>query len=248
MKKYFTYALLFVSMFVFTACPSDDDDEESVPSSKAADKLVGFWFIKNVKTHTIQKAGSTLTLILFKEGKMRYIYPGEKMSDCSWTYNEKTGILATTAQINEANLQWEITLSGPQEWSGIALWSEDRSTHTAKPGDYKDVISMILVDSKWKNEKGETVTFKDYSGYDAYYYGTAVGKGVLNPHLRAYNISYNYSTDKLTFEDYTYRLELNKVGVKFTIEHPYSLKEAKMIIEGERENVINNGTYTRTND
>ena len=240
-RKNLTYAMLIASMFMLTACPSDDDEAEvDNPSvqSKASEKFVGFWTIDDVKTKTGQKHGKTINFILFDNGKIRTSTDSSR--DRSWTYNEKTGVLSTSAQIDEANLQWEITLSGHQEWSGIALWSEDRTTHTARTGDYFDFIKMLLNGSTWENADGERITF-EIPSYGGLNLTTNTGY-ICN--IAAYLFAYSEYNDQLVFGDRNKRLDHQDTqNITYTICHPYSPKDTKIIVKTIFPEEIKSGEY-----
>ena len=114
MKKIAPYIMLFMGMCLFTACPSDDDDNNDM---KKANALVGYWNIPTLK----------YAMVLFNEGIMicenyRQLSSYHFYSDMdvlptnNWNYNDETGILATSAVYENNNLQWHLTMVNNNNW------------------------------------------------------------------------------------------------------------------------------------
>ena len=163
MKKYYPYAMLLMSVFLFTACPSDDDDDEGGSSGGSNKALVGYWNISTLK----------YSMVLFDNGIMKGVPYTDKSTgsiiQANWQYDEDTRILATSAINSGNNLQWHITMLNEDNWTGIALWNDKNTTYAAQNTlDAKEIT--LLLDGKWVNDAGETITFspvsESYNQYD----------------------------------------------------------------------------------
>ena len=233
MKKYFPYALLMISMCIFTACPSDDDDEHETSAYNVKEKFMGYWVVEGIKNAS-QKKGVSVDFVLFKEGKMRI---GSFDTYETWKYDETTKILATTALINDVNLQWEITIIDDNQWAGIGLWDVTRSSTVAKQGDYNNLSYFLLTNTKWVNVNNSN-------------------KKVNIETCRSgkFTFSGNASPDgKVTWTDFSGKAEFDKIsdilvikhknGKMIKLQHPFSLSECRLIFEDY--NYIENGTYKR---
>lgn len=75
MKKLLSYAMLIMSMFVFTACPSDSDDENILPTNVGGKKLVsiskpsGVWL-----RYQYDSEGKISILMPYKDDIYKYEY------------------------------------------------------------------------------------------------------------------------------------------------------------------------------
>lgn len=144
---------------MFSACPSDDDDEES---NKADNVLVGYWNISNFDYH----------MVLFNGGKMASCTTNKNgsigsISVGNWSYDNQTSILATTAEKNGINLQWHLTMVNDDNWTGIALWDNKTTQKATNQIDAKEIA--ILLNGKWVNENGKLLTFYEIrDSYDKY--------------------------------------------------------------------------------
>ena len=232
MKKFLSYALLMIGTCLFTACPSDDDDENE-NSYKANDKFVGYWVVDGVKNAT-QKKGVSVGFVLFKEGKMRV---GTNETYDTWRYDETTRILATTAYVNEVNLQWEITIIDDNQWAGIGLWDVTRSSSVAKPGDYDNLSKFLLNNTNWVNvdNSKKEVHIKTCRSGEFAFSGSASPDGKVTWTDFSASAKYDKTSDILEIR--------HKTGKMINLQHPFSLSECRMILEDY--NYIENGTYKR---
>lgn len=220
--------MMTLTGFCFISCGDDDEDEPQATST--AQKFVGFWEIDGIKNAN-QKNGVSIAFILFKEGKMRL---GTNTEYENWTYNDKTGILATTYYVNSVNLQWEITLSVDDQWTGIGLWDATRSTSVAKWKN-KDgrCTRILLAETNWVNVNNSNKKFNMVinKGDEFKVTGSAMPDGKRYP--RYTSEEYDAKTDVLTI--YESKAKFLK------IRHPFSLNECRMRLSGY--NYIEDGEY-----
>lgn len=218
MKKFFTYTILLAGISLFTACQSDDDKDS--PQFEEKNMLVGYW-----------KANGN-NFILFDEGKMRINF-----SDIyeSWTYNETSKILATTAIVGKVNLQWEITLISENKWTGIGLWNATASTTVAEFGDNSFLAQIFLSNTNWVNvdNSNKKVYIEKVTSSKITFSGSASPDGRVTHTDFNSTATYDKSLDMLTI--------LHKQGKQIKVQHPFSLDKCRMILDGY--NYIENGTY-----
>ena len=153
--------LILTCSILFMGCPNNEDDQESVSSVER--RFVGAWDIRNIN------------YIIFSEDKQVVYYEGsddnERYKHGMWSYDDNTKILSTSINSKKGNLQWKITLSYDNEWSGINLWDESKGTSTAKrlvgkiKPSYKvgpsPVPDIYLMGRKW-GEQGKNGTYFKY--------------------------------------------------------------------------------------
>lgn len=151
MKKYLTYTLILMSVLLFTACPSDDD--EDTPNIES--QFIGYWTIPNIyeRTNGTREIYNVLNMMLFENGTLKY-FIGNKYStpiEGHWSYNKNTNTLVTDIQLDNRNLQWEITASSDNRWSGLSLWNDKNLANTAQQGNSDELACIILHNLKWRN-------------------------------------------------------------------------------------------------
>lgn len=239
-KKLFTYVALVMSVFLLTACPSDDkEDDYNIDTSTS--RLVGYWEIEN---YLNQKGiSNTNTFVLFEEGKIWYEDNG-KVKEGSWNYNKDTGLLATTAQWELDNWQWEITMIEDNEWAGFALWLDDKKTMLAKR---KNSIRMVLLlnGTQWESD--------DYEIHcsNTKYHQTATGyvKGSTKADTQSFDLwnsqgDYDQNSDEVI--GYLTKRAFPNEKMIISISHPFSLKKSFITISGYHPNFSpKNGVYKR---
>lgn len=218
-------------MFLLTACPNDDEDENSF---RAGNEFVGLWKVVDFS--------NTFYLMLYTDGKIRTC-KASKVSDAetsytndgaSWTYNKETGVLATSASINSYNLQWEITLMSGNEWAGICLYDREKRTCKAtKITKDSDIILMMGANRNWTNDEGSRLRFRsdfDDLRLDYYRYKWINGVNAIAFDEKQ-SFSYNRDLDQyeLHFSNYVTVNRTDKADL--IIKNPYSY--SKVVIEGE---------------
>ncbi len=170
MKKIVSYSLLFLSLCVFSACPSNgDDDNEDIdvsPTLKTEPtlSLYGLWST----TVTI----SNYKILLLSDGKMLHGNDVYSMKKCSWTYDEDKKELATTGiakypigNYSDISMQWTLSIVDKNTWAGIGLWN-NKAYSASRVENLKEVVVGILNYRQWKqknNNKSIDVSCSDRS-------------------------------------------------------------------------------------
>lgn len=217
MKNLFTYAMLFMSMCLFTACPSDDDDDvPAYNSSSVSRKLWGEW------SRSINNG--TTRLFFWDNGKMFYSHTNQSASsDHVWSYNETTGILATTAN----NLQWEVTLCDSTVWTGIALsGNKGTVTFTRSP---LFAVMVILTTRTWVSSIDNS-EWDSNGSYNSSWLELSNGKTdffiIPNDLVK---IEESILQDKLFIREYSSRSYSSETVVyECIIDHPYSYDNVRV--------------------
>lgn len=252
MNKYLTYAVLIMSMCLFTACPSDDDETDDYSGSKINDSFVGFWKINGVKKST-QKKGTDVYFAFLKEGKMK-ISTGEHNSSpyskedyskwFEWSYDDKTKLLVTTASVNDISFQWEVTLIGSTQWAGIGLWEAESASTVANPcSEYEILLTMLLTGQKWVKEDDSSKKIR--TNYD---YGFDI-RDYKDEYKRIFPATYNIGI----WEKIVYNKERDSISrnysnrdpsytITISLLHPFSQKDMRLIIYNSHDSE-NSGSY-----
>lgn len=116
-------------------------------------------------------------MVLFNDGIMLGSYKSNKnipneFNLSKWTYDDQTKTLATDAAIGNNNLQWQLTMINEDSWTGLPLWN-DKST-TAANNKLEALDVAMLLNGKWENESGETITFNSFRDENDKYHGHTI--------------------------------------------------------------------------
>lgn len=243
--------------FSFTSC-GDDDEEETPLENKTNNAFVGFWKILGVKKST-QKKGVDVYFVFMKNGKMR-ISTGDIYSShyekttlsnwAEWSYNDKTKILATTAYLSDINFQWGVTLIGTTQWSGIGLWGvENAATVANQSKDYNVLLTMLLTGQKWVKEGDSSKKIQTkYESWLEIWDGNDESIKVFPGLYMRLGGETIYDKEKdmifLNMHDHDPGYEKN---MSFKLLHPFSLKDARVILENIYHYESYDGTYKLIN-
>ena len=237
-------------MFILTACPNDDDDDNM--SSNSTNSFAGYWEIPNINA----AGGITYRMMLYSEGIMKgstdYVSGKNWGSMYNWTYNSDTNILATSASygnVKPVNLQWQITMKSTDNWTGLALYESKNGTCVANRNLGEKALNAILVPRVWvkENDSGGTLTFNgirshtfrennnSYEGYDIYLSTTY--KDAIYYYSAGLFVEGQFDTAKDIFTASCKRVYGdNSVFSSITIEHPYSFYNIKIHLQHEVSN------------
>lgn len=268
MKQRFIYAIFLINMLMATACSSGDDGNEVSIDSKP---LVGYWEVPNINSN--KKNPTTYCMVLFPEGKMHSKTNWDDKSvwgsaSHEWTYNEDTGILATTAQFSSANLQWLITLISADSWTGLELWNDEHKSYIANgvspSSDFQKAsedkiakaIEALLMTREWRKESEDgsgSLFFGGVTGgistFTIWFYST------YHDELYSYSIrSQTYQWENFKYDkknDAIYCSRIRKNGVEltetsFTFEHPFNYTKARIRITEKCTNYNNDMSFDYT--
>ena len=145
MKKIYIYAMLVMSMFLFMACPSDDDDLDN--SKLLLDNpLIGCWYISNDN-------------VLFMSDGIMYYNNGTKRG--TWSYNKESTILS--ASVN--NWQWQVGAIDSLSWTGLQLFGKNPRSWTYERSKAYDIAKALIVCRKWKDVNGNELNFRFDGGW-----------------------------------------------------------------------------------
>lgn len=234
-KKLFTYVALVMSVFLLTACPSDDkEDDYNIDTSTS--RLVGYWTIRNCTSYTGPNGKLNYKdayFILYEEGKIRYLNENNNVKEGSWNYNKDTGLLATTAEYRSNNWQWEVSMIEDNEWAGFALWSDDKKTLLAKRDNLINP-DLLLGETQWESDD-----YKIYVSDSGWAKGYNKGSKGYEPVIDFGWGWYDQSNNEMIFEPNNH--------FKISISHPFSIKKQIMTISGSSNEyyVFKNGVYKR---
>ena len=148
MKRYLSFAVLFMSMFVFTACSSDSDNDSSTNISDYP--FIGSWdngsylFMNNGKMFTERS-------VYEKQGKYSHTYYVLDR-EATWTFEKESSILSTTCN----GLQWKIGATDSVSWTGLQLGEKTIST-TFKRSAPLVALRLIIQSRKWEDKNGYTL-------------------------------------------------------------------------------------------
>lgn len=180
-KTYRFIGMVLVAVLIcicFAACGGDDDseDEESTKNnlSTAANKFIGYWHITG--TGPMQYIDG---VAFFPDGKCFATKPTvsdwsiteEDTEPSSWTYNDKTGVLATSiimeyryrGVVEVVSFQWQITLSDDNNWAGVTLG--DGYACSAQRGTKGLYTEAAVFTYTWVSEKdGTSFNYKGKRG------------------------------------------------------------------------------------
>ena len=206
-----------MSICLFTACPSDDD--EDIVSSKTQ-KFLGQWYNNKSK----------ISMTFYDDAKMYY----HNSRNYQWNYNENTGILTTTAEMNGNNLQWEITFSDTTSWTGIKMW-DDKSSILFERTHPRSTAYTVLNGRTWINSTdnseweckiiGGTTTFHGFTSNYSYL--------TLNNNGERYNLLHNDDetvVESIKQDNIIIIEDIKKKNLygEYIIEHPYSYKNIRL--------------------
>ena len=230
MKKNFTFAMLLMSMCLFTACSSDNDDEVLPPydSSSISRKLCGGWYR--------QQNNMTTDILFWDNGKMYYRLTNHAgpSSDYSWNYNDNTGILATTAGYqgtNEyLNLQWEVTLVDSTAWTGIMLYGNKGTQKFSRASSLFEARTVLNART-WVNTKDHSEWTPEPRNN---YFRMSNGKVDINIIPDYYvRVDESIAQDKIFIREFSTSSasknnDLSKVIYECIIDHPYSYNNVRV--------------------
>ena len=205
-----------MSMFILTACPNDDDDENNFTSEKS--KLLGCWNGDFAKLS--DKSFRINDLYFWDNGKVTMFQNENNSKEASWSFNNETKTIATTAY----DMQWIVTIVDSISWSGLKLW-DNNSSATYKRASTSEMLLICISSRKWKNtetskEIGISYVFNKYLNF--------TDKGLR------YKYS-NYLNNGNTIVDYKSQI-IKTTNGKITILNPYSWNNTRIEIIAE-ENV-----------
>ena len=242
------FTLLFSATIV--SCGDDDEDEQSTSSGSP---FVGYWTIPNIyeRTSGSRDIYNVLNMILFENGSLKYFMGSKYNTPQSgrWSYNAKTNTLVTDIQLGNLNLQWEITASGNNQWSGLSLWNDKNLANTAQPGNIDELTCLVLYDKKWSNNDksskiteltmGENSLPRLYPGYTLHWvdelgseHNTQWGiKWQLDGQRFEYKATMNSGNKMLVLSD-------NSTGAFVKVSNPLSGDDKKMQLEASFPKMI----------
>jgi len=219
MKKFYVYAMLFMSMCLFTACPSDEDDDAPIRRDFTEQPFAGYW-------------DCAKKMLFYENGTGIIPSSGESFV---WQYDKSTRILSTTA----SDYQWEVTLIDSMAWTGIKLWG-DRSSVTNRRIDPRKTAYLLLTDKEWISN--DTIwkfssVLDDYSELKLSY---SEQNGFYNPFIYHHDhfcsdklekIKESIAEDKITVH-LSHSLSnsstsYSKYSCDISIDHPYSHENIK---------------------
>lgn len=201
-----------MTTLLFTACSNDDEDS----SSETNNTFVGLWDYNKTK------------ILFFNDGKVSY---GSSLG--SWSYSKSTGILATTISVNNTALQWEITIVSDDEWAGICLHDNNKSTASAnRNNNAKDLASVVLSLSEWKSSNEETLK----ASLDAKSGLSDISNAKISGRYYINNVEYDKSRDVLKINYWN-----NPDYIE--ISHPFNYTKSRLFIHFED---ISKGTYEQS--
>lgn len=215
LQQFFFLLVLSFTMSALQACSDDNDD--NIVVEKPADNLpesskqfIGLW-----RNNISQSWASDF--LFWEDGTCRQITYSGHRNDGYWTYNEETGILATTT----GGWQWQITIVTPESWSGISLGSNQRAMTLEKDLNTTNILNEILYYStltdgdsilNFSSSKRNAYDHNGYRKYDKYgkyeyYKGNYLGEGwecsgSLLPDKGSYTLITSKSDNSLTYKLY----------------------------------------------
>ncbi len=233
-------ALCSVSLI---SCGGDDNNDEPIPENTTTEEtsesnlpdeakaFVGYWVGSSNGTYCFFDDGTAFTH--YENNSYDYKKFGY------WTYDIDTKILATTfTQPYKGNaIQWSITLSNENVWTGISV--------SGTPVTYNKNVSgyfyYMLSSSSWTATDGSTISFDSYYNY-GYYSGNLIpinGTDINEGYYWGIPSTVEYS-DGNKIEYRLYRKNTSSWGDKYnsagsgtlTIVNPYSPKKCKLVLTG----------------
>ena len=241
-NRFYLWAMMVIAVLCigFTSCGDDDEDDNNGRTSLKA--MAGYWNISTLK----------YSMVLFNEGVMKgrgwetnsrgdIIYGN--ITTGNWNYDEQTKTLATSALYNNNSLQWLITMLNDDNWTGVALWNDKNTTYMANNKlDVNEVA--LLLDGKWVNDAGNTLTFYGFSGSYNKYYGDCI-------YLESYRADEAPQIDLDNLHNKQMAIKFNQLTKKkdqitlhyYSYDHDNDFYEGKIIEESYTIIIINPYSY-----
>ena len=162
MKKYFSYAMFLMSMLVFTACPNDDDEDDSLNAP-----ITGKWFLREANG---EKYSSNRQYMLLNTDQTYQIYPSGNpfgvRDNGTWTYDGSYLIVNKTSKYRVDKLTSSTLVLSNEKLS--LTFERDKTVNMSQDDDpaviNKLVGKWILKQKKYWGEKSWT----DYSNKNRY--------------------------------------------------------------------------------
>ena len=209
----------------FVSCGGSDDDEDSGKKSEVSNpQYVGAW--------ATDLSSNSTAFIFYTDGKCKKIryytsYGPQYNAEVKygyWSYDDKTSILATTAD----NDQWTITLSNNTSWAGINI--SNGKTQSFNKTMYPELFLKGLA---WSDGKGNTIDFSN---------GSSAGLGcwitIANANKVYGNMTIESPTGKGTTIQCKYLLrESNSSTIissgDLTLSNCYDIQQSQLSLSGK---------------